>query len=67
MQQFGIRITLPETSTLCRDHLLGKNWEGFRWFSTEEEREAALKEMSKQPGNYRKGDEIQQILERIER
>ncbi len=67
MQKFGIRISLPESSTMTREHLLGKNWEAFRWFETEQEREAAFIDMSKQPGNYRKGDDIQQILERIER
>jgi len=67
MRQFGIRITLPSSSTMATERLLGKNWEAFRWYSTAEQRDSALVEMQRQPGNYRIGDDIQQILEKVER
>lgn len=67
MKQYGIRITLPEDSTLTMAHLLGKNWETFRWFDTTEERDQNFREMRRQPGNYRIGDTIQQILKKVER
>ncbi|MGF1642072.1 MAG: hypothetical protein ACFCUJ_00400 [Thiotrichales bacterium] len=65
-QRFGIRITLPPTSTLLKEHLLGPNWESFRWFETREARDRAYEEMRQQPYNYRKGDTIQQILNKVE-
>ena len=49
------------------DHLLGKNWEYFRWYKNPEERDHAYHEMSSQPSNYRKGDTIQQILHKVDR
>ncbi|HID83335.1 MAG TPA: hypothetical protein EYH06_09010 [Chromatiales bacterium] len=67
MKQYGIRITLPEDSTMAMAHLLGDNWEAFRWFDTAEERDRNFKEMQRQPYNYRIGDNIQQILNKVER
>ncbi len=66
-KKYGIRITLPESSTLLKNHLLGENWEYFRWYSTPEERDAAYEDMLQQPANYRQGDTIQQILNKVER
>jgi len=67
MRQYGIRITLPPNSTMTTDRLLGKNWEAFRWYATEDQRDVAMADMHRQPGNYRIGDDIQQILEKVER
>jgi len=67
MKEYGIRITLPEDNTLCLPHLLGKDWETFRWFTTSEERDHIYREMQRQPENYRIGDTIQHILEKVER
>lgn len=67
MKQYGIRVTLPESSTLGMEHLLGENWEYFRWYPAAEERDHAFDEMSSQPSNYRKGDIIQQILHKVDR
>jgi len=66
-KNYGIRITLPESSTLLKSHLLGENWESFRWYKTPEERDAAYEDMQRQPSNYRQGDTIQQILNKVER
>ena len=62
--KFGIRITLPKENTMAKDHLLGKNWEHFRWYSSAEKRDAAFIDMQRQPENYRIGDTIRQILEK---
>jgi len=66
MKRYGIRITLPEGSTLSAPHLLGPDWESFRWFENEEARERALTDMARELGNYRKGDRVAQVLERVE-
>jgi uncharacterized protein YbaA (DUF1428 family) len=67
MQQYGIRITIPSSSTMTKDHLLGKDWESFRWYSSKEARDHAYEDMMSQPYNYRQGDTIQQVLEKVER
>ena len=41
MKNFGIRITLPEDDPMRAEHLLGPDWEGFRWYDTAEERDDA--------------------------
>ncbi len=67
MHQYGIRITIPASSTMSKAHLLGKDWASYRWYSSEEARDRAFEEMRSQPYNYRQGDTIQQILEKVER
>ncbi len=67
MKRYGIRITLPEGSTLSAAHLLGSGWESFRWYDTEDARERALVDMARDLPNYRKGDRLAQRLERVER
>ncbi len=67
MKRYGIRITLPEGSTLSAAHLLGSGWEAFRWYDTEDARERALVDMARDLPNYRKGDRLAQLLERVER
>lgn len=67
MKQFGIRITLPEESTMAKNHLLGEDWESYRWYSTAQARDLAYQDMMSQPSNYREGDTIQQVLHKIER
>ena len=67
MKEYGIRITLPEDSTMQMQHLLGENWESYRWFDTPEERDHIYREMQRQPFNYRIGDTIRHVLEKVER
>ena len=52
---------------MTKDHLLGKDWESFRWYNSEEARDRAYADMMRQPYNYRQGDTIQQVLEKVER
>lgn len=67
MRRYGIRITLPEGSTMAASHLLGPDWETFRWYDTEAARERALADMARALRNYRRGDRLDQVLERVER
>ncbi|MGV6857745.1 MAG: hypothetical protein ACWA5X_02115 [bacterium] len=68
-KQYGIRITLPENSTMSMDHLLGKNWESYRWFDDEASRDIAYTHMLTPPSNYRylEDAKISQVLEKVER
>jgi hypothetical protein len=67
MKRFGIRVTLPEGDTLRSAHLLGPEWESFRWFDHEEDRDKAYEEMLRHPDYYRKGDIATQVLTKVEK
>ncbi|MGA7800668.1 MAG: hypothetical protein WCC36_07630 [Gammaproteobacteria bacterium] len=66
-KSYGIRITLPEGDPLRAAHLLGPDWEGFRWYETAGERNAAYEDMLRELPIYRSGDVISQILQKVER
>ncbi len=55
---YGIRITLPPDDSMSLGHLLGKNWESFRWFENQALRDRIFDQMKSQPGNYREGDRV---------
>ncbi len=67
MKPFGIRVTMPPTDPMRAAHLLGEDWEVFRWFDTEEARDDAFKEMSRRVLYNRNGDYPSQILTKLER
>ncbi len=60
---YGIRLTLPEQDPLRR--VLGDDWEKTHWYATETERDAALKELSKQHAFSRIGDRPTLAIEKI--
>ncbi|MCB1755386.1 MAG: hypothetical protein KDJ38_07680 [Gammaproteobacteria bacterium] len=64
-KKYGIRITMPEDDTMSMAHLLGKDWESFRWFETAALRDRIYNEMSTTPRNYRIGDRASVLLEKI--
>lgn len=47
-------------------HLLGDDWQSYRWFDSEVQRDQAQAEMERQPLYYRKGDSPTVILEKVE-
>jgi hypothetical protein len=65
-KRYGIRITLTEDNPMRRAHLLGDDWETFHWFSSAEERDEAYADMTRHLPNYRKGDTVGQVFEKIE-
>lgn len=67
MKQFGIRITLPTDDTMAAPHLIGPDWEGYRWYDSAEERDKAYREMLEQPPYYRRDEDPTQILTKVER
>ena len=67
VKKFGIRITLPPGNPLRAPHLLGADWESYRWFDTKAERDAAYAGMLQPLQYYRAGDTASQVLEKVER
>ncbi len=55
-KRFGIRCTLPPDDPMSAPHLLGPDWEAFRWYATEQERDEAIQEFSREHLYSRKGD-----------
>jgi hypothetical protein len=66
-KRFGIRIAMLPTHTLRAPHLLGENWESFRWYDTEEERDSALEELQRPITYYRKGDAPPLVWAKVQR
>ena len=67
MKRYGIHITMPADDPMRAPHLLGPDWEGYRWYDSAEERDEALRQMQRPPGYYRLGDSPSHILAKVER
>lgn len=64
---YGIRCTLPPDDPMTAPHLLGPDWESFRWYKTEQERDEAIEELSREHLYSRRGDKPSVIYTRIQR
>lgn len=49
-------MTLPADDPMRAPHLLGPDWEAFRWYDTLAERDAALEALQREGIYYRRGD-----------
>jgi len=67
MKNYGIRMTLPDGDTLRGSHLLGEDFETYRWYLSESERDNAFIDMQKHLPNYRPDDYVTQVLEKVEK
>ena len=66
MDKYGIRITLPPDDTMSAPHLLGPDFEAFRWYESRAERDEAFDAMQRHPDYYRSGDTPTQVLSKID-
>jgi hypothetical protein len=62
---YGIRVRMRATDSLAR--ILGSDWERYHWYASEEERDAALKDMASEHLYSRRGDEPTLIYTPIQR
>lgn len=67
MKKYGIRITLTDDNPMRAAHLLGTDWEAFRWYEDPETRDRAMESIGARLPNYRPGDAPSQIVEAVER
>lgn len=65
--RFGIRCTLPPDDPMAAAHLLGPNWEAYRWYDSANERDAALEDFSREHLYSRRGDKPSVIYTRVDR
>jgi hypothetical protein len=61
---FGIRVSLPAGDSF--NSLLGADWERYHWYTTEEKRDAALKDMASEHLYSRRGDRPHVIYSAVE-
>ena len=66
MDRYGIRITLPSGDVMSAPHLLGPDFEAFRWYRSREARDEAFEAMRRHPDYYRSGDVPTQVLSKID-
>ncbi|MDN3517662.1 hypothetical protein QWY84_08580 [Aquisalimonas lutea] len=64
---FGIRLTLPEGDPRRAEHLLGPDWEAYRWYATREERDRAMADMRGQHPYYQRGERPSVLCEPVDR
>ena len=66
MDRYGIRITLPSGDVMSAPHLLGPDFEAFRWYRSREARDEAFEAMQRHPDYYRSGDVPTQVLSKVD-
>ncbi len=66
-KRFGIRMTLPPGDPMRAAHLLGDDWETYKWFATPAERDQAIAELRTKHPYYRVGDYPSLVLAPVER
>lgn len=67
MKRYGIRITLRQNDPMRAPHLLGENWESFRWYDSADERDRAMAEMQRHLPYYLDDEQTSQILKSVKK
>jgi len=65
-KRYGIRITMPANDPMAMPHILGEDWESYRWFGTAEARDRALKDIPREHQFSRDGDRPTVICEAVD-
>lgn len=66
-KRYGIRCTLPTDDPMSAPHLLGPDWEAYRWYDSEQERDEAVEAFSKEHLYSRRGDRPSVIYAKVSR
>ena len=66
-KRYGIRCTLPPDDPMSAAHLLGPDWEAFRWYESEHERDEAIEEFAREHLYSRRGDKPSVIYAKVSR
>jgi hypothetical protein len=65
LRPYGIRVSLPAGDPFRK--LLGPQWHRTHWFSTPQERDGALADMSRRHEYSRSGDRPALVFEKVEK
>jgi hypothetical protein len=66
-KHFGIRCRLSPDDPMSAAHLLGPDWEAYRWYDTEQQRDGDYEEYSREHIYSRRGDRPSVIYTKITR
>lgn len=66
-KHFGVRCTLPADDPFAAPHLVGPNWEAFRWFDTQGERDLFLADYAREHIYSRPGDKPAMVYTKVDR
>ncbi|MGH8283506.1 MAG: hypothetical protein ACRESE_06625 [Gammaproteobacteria bacterium] len=66
-KRYGIRCTLSPDDPMSAPHLLGSDWESYRWFDTEQERDTDYEDYSREHLYSRRGDKPSVIYTKVNR
>jgi hypothetical protein len=66
-KRYGIRCSLAPDDPMSAPHLLGPDWESYRWYYTEQERDADFEDYSREHLYSRSGDKPSVIYTKISR
>ncbi|HET7176687.1 MAG TPA: hypothetical protein VFK21_11855 [Gammaproteobacteria bacterium] len=66
-KRYGIRCTLPPDDPMSAPHLLGSDWEAYRWYDSEQERDEAIEAFSQEHLYSRRGDKPSVIYAKVSR
>jgi len=65
LRPYGVRVSLPDGDPFRK--LLGPEWHRLHWYSTAEERDSALEEMSRRHEYSRKTDKPSLVFQKVEK
>ncbi|MDE2092159.1 MAG: hypothetical protein KGJ08_09720 [Gammaproteobacteria bacterium] len=66
-KRYGIRCSLAPDDPMSAPHLLGPDWTAYRWFDTEQQRDADYEDYSREHLYSRRGDKPSVIYTKINR
>jgi len=66
-KRYGIRCTLPPDDPMSAPHLLGPDWEAYRWYDSEQERDEAVEAFSREHLYSRRGDKPSVVYSKVSR
>lgn len=66
-KRFGIRCTLPPDDPMSAPHLLGPDWEAYRWYDSEQELDEAIESFGREHVYSRRGDKPSVIYSKVSR
>ncbi len=64
---YGIRCNLPPDDPMSAPHLLGPDWEAYRWYPTEQQRDADYEDYRREHRYSRRGDQPSVIYTKVSR
>jgi hypothetical protein len=67
MKKFGIRMTMPDDDPMRAPHLLGPNWESYKWFESQKQRDETFAGMRREHLYSRRGDVASVVPEKVEK